>query len=63
MWAFVVPLALVSVFPSSIMPQALYGLVTKAATVLFGPYLGVWMDRNARLKSTVAFFALTLCKH
>lgn len=61
MWAFVVPLALVSVFPSTIMPQALYGLCTKAATVIFGPYIGVWMDRNARLKSKLLLIRVRPC--
>lgn len=50
MWAFVIPLALVSVFANTLLPQALYGLVTKGSTVLLGPYLGLWMDRQPRLK-------------
>lgn len=56
MWAFVIPISLVSVFDNTILPQALYGFVTKLATVLVGPYFGVWMDKQSRLKGLHSVF-------
>jgi hypothetical protein len=57
MWTFVVPLVLISVFHDTILPQALYGLVTQGAGLLIGPYFGVWMDRQPRMRGAMSVVA------
>jgi len=49
-WDFVVPFALLHVFPGRIQIAALYYLIIKIGTFFFTTSAGRWMDANARAK-------------
>ena len=51
MWHFAVPLFLVSLQSSDLKLPAAYGLATTATVLVFGPIVGGWIDRTARLKA------------
>ncbi|KAL4222197.1 hypothetical protein ACF0H5_018234 [Mactra antiquata] len=51
MWQFGVGLFLVIIAPESLLLTAVYGFVTGAAILLFGPMVGDWVDRMARLQA------------
>lgn len=47
-WDFVVPLALLHIFPGHLQMAALYYLIVKLGVLLMTPILGRWVDRSAR---------------
>lgn len=47
-WDFVVPFALLSVFPGKLQIAALYYLIMKIGTFLVTPWIGKWMDSQQR---------------
>lgn len=49
MWQFGVGLFLVIIAPESLLLTAIYGFVMGAAILLFGPMVGDWVDKTARL--------------
>ncbi|KAL4222198.1 hypothetical protein ACF0H5_018235 [Mactra antiquata] len=51
MWQFGVGLFLVIIAPESLLLTAIYGFVMGAAILLFGPMVGDWVDRTARLSA------------
>ena len=51
MWNFAVPLFLVSLESFDLKLPAAYGLATTATVLVFGPIIGDWIDRTARLKA------------
>ena len=50
MWAFAVGLYLVELTPGSLMLTAIYSLVVLLTLILFGPFVGDWVDKNPRLR-------------
>jgi iron-regulated transporter 1 len=49
MWSFAVPLLLAKLF-TSLLPSSLFSTVSQIACVIFGGYMGSWIDRYNRLK-------------
>ena len=56
MWEFIIPLVLIAIAPNTLIPAALFGLVTTLVRVLFGTSIGHQIDVRGRLTS-----ALLLC--
>ena len=50
MWVFAVGLYLVELTPGSLRLTAIYSLVMTLTMILFGPFVGDWVDKNPRLK-------------
>ncbi|MEK2687798.1 ABC transporter substrate-binding protein [Bdellovibrio sp. GT3] len=62
-WDFIVPFALLHVFPGKLQIAALYYLIIKIGTFLLTPWVGKWIDSNQRGKVVkigvwVQFFAI-----
>lgn len=51
MWAFAIPLFLLELDTSSLALAAVYGLVTCATVLMFGPLVGGWIDKTRRLQA------------
>ncbi|WP_413568290.1 ABC transporter substrate-binding protein [Bdellovibrio sp. HCB117] len=49
-WDFVIPFALLHVFPGKIQIAALYYLIIKIGSFLLTPWIGRWIDANQRLR-------------
>lgn len=49
MWSFAVPLLLSKMF-SSLLPSSLFATASQLGCVIFGGYVGSWIDKNNRLK-------------
>jgi iron-regulated transporter 1 len=49
MWAFAVPLLLAKMF-TSLLPSSLFATISQLSCVVFGGYVGNWIDRTNRLK-------------
>lgn len=47
-WDFVIPFALLHVFPGQLQMAALYYLIIKIGTFLLTPWVGKWIDSNQR---------------
>lgn len=54
MWLFAVGLYLVELTPGSLMLTAIYSLVVTLTMIVFGPFVGDWVDKNPRLKGRCA---------
>ena len=52
MWQFAVGLYLVELTPGSLRLTAIYQLVKTVAVILFGPFVGDWVDASPRLRGT-----------
>lgn len=46
-WEFSVGLYMISVWPNSLLMAAAYGVVESAATTVFGPLVGQWVDNSS----------------
>lgn len=49
-WDFAVPIALITIFPKTLKPVAIFYLCVRAASVFLMPLIGAWMDKEHRLK-------------
>ncbi|KYR02024.1 hypothetical protein DLAC_00819 [Tieghemostelium lacteum] len=49
MWEFIVPLVLIYITPSSLVPTALYGLATTLIRIVCGASVGDMIDKNRKL--------------
>jgi solute carrier family 40 (iron-regulated transporter), member 1 len=50
-WEFASVILLISAYPQTLLPSSLFGLLTTASAILFGPAIGRSLDSTARLKS------------
>lgn len=53
MWQFGVGLFLVIISPDSLLLTAVYGFAMGAAVLFFGPLVGDWVDKTARLSGNI----------
>lgn len=61
MWSFAVPLLLAKLF-DNLLPSALFATISQLACVLFGAYVGQWIDKFQRIKlMRVALFLQNGC--
>jgi len=51
MWGFAVGLYLVFISPNSLQLTAIYGFLTSITAILFGAFIGRWVDKTERLKA------------
>jgi len=50
-WEFASVILLISAYPQTLLPSSVFGLVTTASAIIFGPVLGRLLDSTVRLKS------------
>jgi len=50
-WEFASVIFLVAAYPQTVRPSSIFGLVTTASAILFGPSVGRWFDGTDRLKA------------
>jgi iron-regulated transporter 1 len=50
-WEFASVILTISAYPQTLLPSSLFGLVTTASAIIFGPAIGRWLDSTARLQS------------
>ena len=49
MWQIAVPIFLIDIFKSTLLPTSLYTVLVYVSSVLFMPTIGAWIDRTSRL--------------
>jgi hypothetical protein len=54
MWGFMIPLALGSMFPSTLLPTAVLLFAGNLVCAVVGPYIGKWVDHSSRHRGTAA---------
>lgn len=59
MWQFAVGLYLVELTPGSLRLTAVYQLVRTLVVILFGPFVGDWVDASPRLKGILYMYFVT----
>jgi iron-regulated transporter 1 len=50
-WEFASVIFLIAAYPQTLLPSSIFGLVTTASAILFGPAIGRWFDAHERLMS------------
>jgi solute carrier family 40 (iron-regulated transporter), member 1 len=50
-WEFASVIFLIAAYPQTLIPSSIFGLVTTASAILFGPTVGRWFDAHERLMS------------
>jgi iron-regulated transporter 1 len=53
-WEFASVIFLIAAYPQTLLPSSIFGLVTTASAILFGPAIGRWFDAHERLMSVRA---------
>jgi hypothetical protein len=54
MWEFIIPLILITIAPDTLIPAALFGLVTTLVRVLFGTSIGHQIDFRSRIGGMIS---------
>ncbi len=55
MWEFIIPLVLMNISPTTLLPSALFGFVTTLARVLLATSIGTQIDSQNRLRGMLSF--------
>ena len=50
MWAFALPVIFGDMFPGTLLPMALFGLIHRMTCVILGPHMGYIVDTKPRFK-------------
>jgi len=53
-WEFASVIFLIAAYPRTLQPSSIFGLVTTASAILFGPSVGRWFDSSERLEAVRA---------
>lgn len=56
MWEFIIPLVLMNISPTTLLPSALFGFVTTLARVLLATSIGTQIDIQNRLRGMLQVF-------
>ena len=58
MWAFGGGVFMVELDPENLRLVAIYGLVLSVSVIIFGAYVGKWIDQTQRLRAAKVFLAI-----
>ncbi|CAG0913975.1 unnamed protein product [Notodromas monacha] len=51
MWTFAVGLYMMKLYPDSLKLTAIYGITVSASIIIFGSFIGAWIDRTFRIRA------------
>ena len=57
-WLFGAGIFMVNLDPDNLRLVAIYGLVLSVSVIVFGAYIGKWIDQSQRLKAAKIFLAI-----
>ena len=58
LWSFGAGIFMVDLDPDNLRLVAIYGLVLSISVIIFGAYIGKWIDQSKRLKAAKIFLAI-----
>lgn len=58
LWSFGAGVFMVNLAPENLRLVSIYGLVLSVSVIVFGAFIGAWIDKTSRLRSAQVFLAI-----